>query len=132
MIFIDADAYIALNVPNDANHQKSFVLTQKFSKLLLDTITSWDVVDEVATKLSRYQTQKVAKAFLDDVIDSTTRIEYVNSLYATVAIKLFMKQVSKKVSLTDCTNMVIARSLGITTFFSFDRHYPQNGFKLLG
>jgi len=35
------------------------------------------------------------------------------------------------VSLTDCTNMVIAKKLGVKTFFSFDKHYEKNGFELL-
>lgn len=131
MIFLDADYFIATNLPEDSNHRRAKVLFMRLESLNDDLVTTWDVVDEVATKLSYYRSKMVSEEFLDFLFDSTMRIEYVTSERISSVISLFLKQTSKHVSLTDCANMVIARALGIHTICSFDHHYEQNGFKLL-
>ena len=129
MIFIDSDAYIGLSVKKDLHHNKA---KQLLSQLTRETfVTSWQVIDEVTTKLSLFTTRKKATDFLESVVKSDTQIEFVNTSLVRPIKKLFNSQTSKKISLTDCANMAIARSLGIDTFFSFDKHYQQNGFKLL-
>lgn len=131
MIFADADAFIGVSVPTDVLHKRSLEI---FNGLLSSDellVTSWDVVDEVATKLARFTTKRTAVQFLKFLKFSNIRIEFVGQNLVPDIIRLFNKQRSKRVSLTDCTNMVMAKSLGVTTFFSFDEHYLKNGFKLL-
>lgn len=131
MIFIDADAYIGIYVNRDSLHDKAFVLLLRLRMQNHKLTTSWDVVDEVATKLSRHVSRADAKKFLEDTQKSDTHIVYMSELFRKDVVALFLKQTSKKVSMTDCANMVIAKNLGIKTFFSFDHHYEQNGFTLL-
>lgn len=95
-------------------------------------VTSWQVVDEVATKLSYFTTKNNAISFLRSILGKGTRIEYIDSAIATDVAALFIRQTSKRVSLTDCANMAIAKKMGIEVFLSFDNHYRQNGFKLFG
>jgi uncharacterized protein len=132
MIFIDSDAYIGALLVTDPHNRNAI----RFFKLLDEKneqlVTSWEVIDEVATKLSYTSGKKLAKKFLDDRLNSDESIYFVNKDTSTKVANLFNKQTSKNVSLTDCANMVIAKELGIDTFFSFDKHYKQNGFKLLG
>lgn len=131
MIFIDADAYIGIYAEGDIHHKHGMRVLQELLERGETLVTSWEVVDEAATKLA-YQVTKVdAKKFLDDLSISNTKIVFVDELMRKDIITLFLKQSSKKVSMTDCANMVIARNLGIKTFFSFDHHYEQNGFALL-
>lgn len=129
MIFIDADVYIALYVEKDASHKRAREVLDK----LLDEemVTSWEVVDEVATKISFFATRKEANVFLEKLFESDTRIEYMDAKRANLATDLFKRQASKRVSMTDCANMVIAKELGIKRFLSFDKHYQKNGFKLI-
>ncbi|KKT75494.1 MAG: hypothetical protein UW86_C0026G0002 [Microgenomates group bacterium GW2011_GWA1_Microgenomates_45_10] len=132
MIFVDSDAYIALNFTNDLLHRQAVAkletLTESEENQL---VTSWEVIDEVTTKLSFYISRPLASKFLYSMLSSTTRIEFVELGLIDKVEAIFRSQKSKKVSLTDCANMVIAKKLGVTTFFSFDHHYLQNGFKLL-
>lgn len=130
MIFIDADAFIAARVTKDSNYLKAEKTFQKLSQQKIKLVTSWDVIDEVATKLSRFTTHQIAVKFLTDTASSSMKITYPNHSLAEKAMTIFAKQTSKRVSLTDCTNMAIMSELGITTIFSFDHHYSQNGFKL--
>jgi len=109
MIFVDSDAFLGLSVKKDAHFKKAWKLMEYLEEQEDQLVTSWQVVDEVTTKLSFYAAKKKALDFL----------------------KWIKKQTSKRVSLTDCTNMVIAKKLGVKTFFSFDKHYEKNGFELL-
>ena len=131
MIFVDADAFIGVSISTDPHYRKS---TNLFNRLLNSNealITSWDVVDETATKLAKFSSKQTASKFLYFIKKSNIEIKFIDiGLYKRV-LNFFMKQTSKNVSVTDCANMVIAKNLGVTTFFSFDRHYKKNGFKLL-
>lgn len=131
MIFIDADAYLALTADDDVHHKNAKRIFARIEENHEELVTSWEVIDEVTTKLARFTSQKIGIGFLARILSSDIRIEYVTSVLVPSIQSLFAKQTSKKVSLTDCANMVIARSLGIKTFFSFDHHYEQNGFRLL-
>ena len=126
MIFVDADAYIALMVEGDASHEGALRLLSELKSE--EMVTSWEVIDEVATKLSFFTSHKEAVNFLKRLFTSETRIEYVDPKRAVAVEKLFFRQSSKRVSMTDCANMVIAKELGIKRFFSFDKHYKKNGF----
>lgn len=132
MIFVDSDAYIALHVEKDAHHFRFIRLMEKLENLDEQLITSWQVIDEVATKLSYFTTKNNAMEFLRSLLKGGTRIEYIDSSTSVKVVALFAKQTSKRVSFTDCANMAIARKLGVEVFLSFDDHYRQNGFKLFG
>jgi len=131
MIFIDADAFIALNVGPDFHHKKAVSLLAKLKKTEERLVTSWDVVDEVATKISYFSEKKTAVLFLSLVLKGEILVVFPDSKLARMARKVFQRQRSKRVSLTDCMNMVIAREKGIKMFFSFDKVYLKNGFELL-
>jgi uncharacterized protein len=44
---------------------------------------------------------------------------------------LYSKMNDKSWGLVDCTSIVVARKLGITTVFTADRHFTQAGFAIL-
>jgi predicted nucleic acid-binding protein len=130
MIFVDSDAFLALHIRQDPQRQKALVLTQKLKKQKTRLVTSWEVIDEVTTKLSFYTTKKAALNFLEGIFKSGILVVFTDEDIARQALGFFKRQKSKRVSLTDCTNMAIAKLKKIDTFFSFDKHYLQNNFKL--
>jgi uncharacterized protein len=131
MIFIDADAFIGFVSPKDAHHEHAKKLFEKIKDTDESFVTSWDVVDEAITKIS-YQVGKAnAQKFLEFLGTSKINIEYPSPAFFSSVMGVFTHQTSAHISWTDCVNMVIAKNLGITTFFSFDHHYEQNGFQLL-
>lgn len=132
MIFVDSDAYIGIYFPKDPHHKKTVALVDELKRLQEELVTSWETIDEVATKLSFLSTKEIASRFLRDRRQSDEKIVFVDESLSEAIIGLFLKQRSKRVSLTDCANMAIARKLGIEIFLSFDNHYCQNGFKLFG
>lgn len=128
MVFIDADAFIAIHYSSDAHHKKAIEILNNFED---DLITSSEVVAETTTKLSYFLSHQIACNFINEILKSKIIIEYLNPLRLQQAKELFTKQSSKRVSLTDCINMVICRELGIEKIFSFDKHYEKNGFRLI-
>ncbi|OGM29414.1 hypothetical protein A2630_01690 [Candidatus Woesebacteria bacterium RIFCSPHIGHO2_01_FULL_44_10] len=132
MIFIDADAFIGIYKKSDPHHKNAVRISENLQEDGTGVVTSWDVVDEVATKLSYQVARKIAIQFLDDLGGGNIKVVFVDSKLAKKAQRIFKKQTSKRVSLTDCTNMAIMREMKIKTIFSFDIHYEQNGFKFLG
>jgi|SRR3989344_4964535 len=132
MIFIDSDALIGLTLPQDPHHAKASVNMAQLSLSQEELVTSWETIDEVVTKLSMFHNKQVARDFIQTILPTTKiRTVYIDQLLSIATLKIFDKQTSKNVSLTDCANIAICRSLGITHIFSFDPHYSQNGLTLL-
>ena len=129
MILIDSDAFTGLSYIKDAHNKRANRIMKSLEGEEL--LTSWQVVDEEATKLSYFTTKKLAINFLKWLSKSDIEIVYVDSKLAKIVVKKFKAQKSKRVSLTDCTNMVIAKEMGVKKIFSFDKVYEKNGFKLL-
>ena len=132
MIFVDSDAYIAIHAEKDSHPSRALKLMEELIGSDEQLVTSWQVADEVATKLSYFTTKKNAVKFLRSLLRQGTRIEYVDAAMAIKVAGVFLRQTSKRISLTDCANMAIARKLGVQVFLSFDEHYVQNGFRLFG
>lgn len=130
MVFVDSDAFIAIYSKNDSHHKQAIALVKKLKKEKTPLITSWDVIDETATKLSFYLTKKASLNFLKNILKGKIVLVFPDEEVFKKALKTFAKQKSKRVSLTDCTNMAIANIRGVETFFSFDKHYLNNGFNL--
>jgi predicted nucleic acid-binding protein len=132
MVFVDSDALIALRVNKDLHFSAAKKILKELKERNEILATSWQVIDEVTTKLSFFTTKAEALWFLQWAVKTNLQIVYVDDSLAGKIINKFKQQRSKRVSLTDCTNMVIAKKMGVKTFFSFDKHYQQNGFELLG
>lgn len=132
MIFVDSDALIGIVLPKDAHHGTALAMLDALAQSQEELATSWECIDEVATKLSMYHNKKVARDFLNYVYEtSRLTIRFVDAALSREALVIFDKQTSKNVSLTDCANIAICRSMGIRAVFSFDLHYKKNGLKLL-
>lgn len=131
MIFIDSDAFIGIIAPQDAHHVTANAVFDRLAKSEEKLVTSWETIDEVATKLSRYFGKDCADLLFALLSNANITIVYVDAAFSQATVEIFKKQTSKNVSLTDCANIAICRSMGITSIFSFDSHYKKNGLTLL-
>lgn len=129
-ILIDADAYIALYNLDDANHVRASTIVDKI-KPATRFFTTLDVIDEVATKLSYFITKSCALKFLDDVAKSDTTIIYSDEDTFNETVKLFNSVKTKRISFTDCFNIVSYRKYAIDRIFSFDGIYGKQKLKYL-
>lgn len=128
MIFVDADFFIGFYNVNDALHERCLRLSRTIEDSL---ITSWDVVDETATKLCYVKDKKVSEAFLDRLAKEHFPIVYPDHALFHQAREIFAAQTTKHVSFTDCVNIAIARQKHVTHILSFDGVYEKNGLTLV-
>lgn len=132
MIFIDSDALIGIVLPADPHHTRALSLLLSLEKAEEEITTSWESIDEVSTKLAMHHNKKVARDFLKYVYEiAHWPVQFIDTQISHEALRIFDQQTSKNVSLTDCANIAICRSMKIDTVFSFDLHYKKNGLKLL-
>lgn len=128
MVLADADFFIGPYLADDAHHQKCISLSETIDE---EIITSYDVIDEVVTKLTYFRRKDKALLFLEDVKSTNLSIIFPDRKLSEKAIVIFKSQKTKHVSLTDCMNMAIAKEKKIKHILSFDKVYEKNGFRLV-
>lgn len=132
-IFIDADAFVSTINEKDANHRKAVEISTTIKKKHLTLITSSYAIGEAITVLSQDVGLTFAIDFATNIYHhEETHIIDVKRVHQLQALKKFSQATSKNVRFTDFINMVLMEEFGIRSIFSFDRHYKQAGFTLLG
>lgn len=129
-IFIDTDAVIALAVADDSNYIRSTNLQKIIDENELKVFTSNFVIGEIVTVLSQKFGVEFASKVGKHMMDGGITIINVSGNQMKDALKKFSHQASKNSRFTDMINMVLMDELKIDTIFSFDKHYPKNGYKL--
>jgi uncharacterized protein len=130
VIFIDTGALLGLHRPQDQYHRESSRLWPTLEPPLM---TNNHVVDEFATALARlaglpYAADRVADLYASPVIDvvGSTREDELEAL------RWMRKYADQKVSFTDCISFAMMRRHRIRTAFTFDRHFRDAGFQVIG
>jgi len=131
MIFVDTSAFYARQARRDSHFQVASVLWKELERTTL--ITTNHVIEETLTLLARrlgyllaadMATRLYSSAKLDIV--STTRDDELD------AIQFFRKFADQSISFTDCISFAIMKRNRISTAFTFDRHFLDAGFRVLG
>ena len=131
MIFIDADAFVALALPQDNNHSRAVAVSEDIRLRKEQLITSMLSFGETITVISQKGGREKALQFIDKFLVSNTVVVEADTALQEEGILVYRTQTSKNVSFTDCANMAIMQREKIKEIFSFDRIYKKNGFKLL-
>lgn len=130
MIFVDTGAFLALYVKRDQYHRQA---NKIFPSLSRPFLTTNHVVDEPAALLGRIAGYRYAADRIDDLYASES-IDVLASMRGDEieAVRWMRKYSDKEISFTDCISFAIMRRLGIRTAFTFDRHFLDAGFQLIG
>ncbi len=132
ILFLDADAVVALARIDDSNHAKAVKLQKLINGNAIKIYTSNFVVGEVVTVLSQRSGIDIAVKVGEQMMAGDITIICISKEQMENALQKFSKQTSKNSRFTDMANMVLMDGFNVDTIFSFDNHYPQNGYKLLG
>lgn len=134
MIFVDTGAFFASKVKNDVNHQSAVKIEAqirdgKFGKI----VTTNYVLDELFT-LFKARTSAEDAIKIGNAIRNSPNIRKVWILSALEAKswEYFTNYRDKTYSFTDCTSFIVMQSLRIDTAFTYDSHFMQAGFKIIG
>ena len=134
MIFIDTGAFFASKVINDVNYPSAVEIERqikegKFGKM----ITTNYILDELFTLLRARVSYKETIQIGETIRKSPNiRIIWILEALEETAWEFFKEHHDKTYSFTDCTSFVVMRSLGMKLAFSYDSHFEQAGFQIMG
>ena len=134
MIFIDTGAFFASKVKNDTNHLSAVKIEAqiregKFGKI----ITTNYVLDELFTLFKARTSAKDAIKIGNAIRNSPNiRIIWILNALEAKSWEYFTNYRDKTYSFTDCTSFIVLQSLRIDTAFTYDSHFKQAGFKIIG
>jgi predicted nucleic acid-binding protein len=128
-VFIDTSYLLALELEDDQVHQAAIQHWSRISLALPILVTTSYILDEVVTYLSSRRLHAKAVELGARLLNSPS-VQFVHVDEATFfeGWAFFQRHRDKDYSLTDCISFVVMRRAGLTTAFSFDRHFIQAGF----
>jgi predicted nucleic acid-binding protein len=132
IIFADTFYWIALLNPRDNWHHTALNYARKYESDRL--ITTDGIIDEtlnyfatrgiVMRKKALALCLKISQEPTIQVIPYTTQLRQ-------AGFYLFNPRPDKCYSLTDCISMIVMKQMKITEVLTHDRHFTQEGFKIL-
>jgi predicted nucleic acid-binding protein len=121
-IIIDTDFLYGLFLSTDPHHERA---TEIMSKIYGETFIVTSMVKyELITLLSRRENQQRALFILDQLMDISFEEYFIEQKDDVEIMKEFSSHSSKKISVVDCANLVLARKLK-AKIASFDKFYPE-------
>ena len=129
-IFIDTSAFYALMDRSDGYHQKA----KKLWTFLLDEeiafkTTNYIIIETLALLQNRLGFD-AAHLYSSDILELVD-ILWVDEPRHNLAFELWLSLGRKKLSLVDCVSFITMRHYRLKNVFGFDRHFDQQGFKIL-
>ena len=129
-VFIDTSAFYALMDRSDGYHEKA---KQLWAFLLDKNIsfktTNYIIIETLALIQSRLGFE-AARLYSGDIL-GLVDILWVNEPRHNLAFELWLSLGRKKLSLVDCVSFITMRYYGLENVFGFDRHFDEQGFKIL-
>ena len=128
-IFADTSGFFALLVQNDSMHMRAKQIFTYFVQQRAQLLTSSFVLVETVALLQRRVGLAAVHDFQTKIIPLLD-IVWVNGDWYSRAIQRLFALNNRKLSLVDCLSFEIMESQEIEVVFTFDMHFPQNGFTI--
>jgi predicted nucleic acid-binding protein len=128
-LFIDTSAYFALYSTEDDHHARAVAVAMAARRRLFTTNY---IVAETHALFLRRVGRDAGALFLEETDRGSTVVERVSLQDEQRAREIIFSQTDKTCSLTDATSFAVMERLRIGTAFTFDRHFAQYGFAVLG
>ncbi len=131
-LFVDTLHLVALVNPRDQWHSQSVEIEN--ASFNLDLVTTEDVLIELLNFYAEHgelKRRKVTKFVRKILLDVRIEVLFRNETSFLEALELYETRLDKGYSPTDCISMNVCRELGIKEILTHDRHFEQEGFKIL-
>ena len=129
-IFIDTSAFYALMDRSDGYHEKAKQLwTFLLDKNVSFKTTNYIIIETLALIQSRLGFE-AAHLYSGDIL-GLIDILWVDEPRHNLAFELWLSLGRKKLSLVDCVSFITMRHYRLENVFGFDRHFAEQGFKIL-
>jgi predicted nucleic acid-binding protein len=131
-VLIDSAAYYALADGDAVEHARSVAVFEQLAFEHRPLVTTNFIVAETHALVLRRLGRDMAAGILRRIDRSKTTIVRVKWTDEQRAREIITTHDDKDYTLTDATSFAVMERLGITTVFTFDRHFAQYGFTVLG
>lgn len=128
-LFVDTSAYFALYNADDEHHGDAVAAANAARGRLFTTNY---IIAETHALFLRRVGRDAGVLFLEETDRSNMVVERVKVRDEQRARAIIFSQTDKNYSLTDATSFAVMERLGIFMAFTFDRHFAQYGFAILG
>jgi len=129
-VFVDTSAVLAVLVDTDEFHSAA---SETWRRLLAGpeplVTSNYTVVEFCSLAQRRIGVQAVE--LLRTTVVPALDIEWVDETTHDEAIASVLKAQRRDLSIVDCTSFIVMRRFGITSAFTFDPHFADEGFGLL-
>ncbi|MFH1991793.1 MAG: PIN domain-containing protein [Pseudomonadota bacterium] len=125
--FVDTSAFFALLDADDGNHP---IAKTTLVKLLEDDaalITSNYVLVESFALIQRRIGFDAVRAFQTAMVP-IVHVEFTTPEFHRLGVSALLSASRRNLSLVDCVSFEMMRYLGITSAFTFDSHFAEQGF----
>jgi predicted nucleic acid-binding protein len=129
-VYVDTSALLAIMDADDQNHARASAAWQA---LIADgsalVCTSYVLVETFALLQSRLGLAAV-RAFQDDVVP-LLQVKWIDAESHQRSVASLLVAGRRQLSLVDCASFDAMRNVGLTTAFTFDHHFGEQGFDSL-
>jgi len=130
-IFIDTSAWLLFFQPEEPRHQEISKMFRSFDKGGYKVFISSDVVNELVARLVYCTNKQVLKRFLKILAESKKECSitelWVDEQTRNDALVLVEKYYDNKLSLTDCTSIVLMKRFNISKVVTLDSDFIKVG-----
>ena len=126
-VFIDTSGFIAVLDKDNARHTEAAKTWMDILMSEEDLVTTNYVLVETCALVQNRLGMTAIKMFQEDVVP-VLRIEWIDKDVHHAAMGIMLAAGRKKLSLVDCVSFETMRLLGVTTAFTLDKHFKEQGF----
>ena len=131
-VLIDTSAYYASANRRAENHTRALEIFAQLGSQRRLLYTTNFIVAEIHALLLRRLGRASAAAYIAGLYEGETGIVRVKRADEQRALEIITAHDDKDYSFTDATSFAVMERLRIGTAFTFDRHFAQYGFTVLG
>jgi len=130
-VFVDSSAYLALLDRDDEHHAEAVAILNRLAEERYRQFTTNILIIEAHALILSSLGNAQARQFLRDMEESNTAIVRVRARDEERAKEILFQYTDKDFSFTDAISFAVMERLGISSAFTFDRHFAQYGFTTL-
>lgn len=126
-IFVDTSGFLAVLDRDEINHRRAADAWSEILQSNEDLVTSNYVLVETYALLQNRLGLPAVRFFQEEVAP-VLNISWVDTALHHASMSILLAAGRKKLSLVDCVSFETMRRKGITTAFTLDRHFREQGF----
>jgi predicted nucleic acid-binding protein len=126
-VFVDTSALLAVLDAKEQNHVHAGITWERLITNDEELVcTNYVLVEAFALVQSRLG-MEAARTLHEDIVPAL-RVEWLDAQDHDAGVKAMLIADRRQLSLVDCSSFETMRRLGISTAFTFDRHFAEQGF----